>query len=438
MDTSSQGAAGPPPSETAALTGSQTRPRKQARTRLAIVAAAIALAAALAWALAPRPVEVEAAAVSLGHFETAIEEDAKTRLRDAYTVSAPLTGLLRRMSLREGDALAAGQEVARLQPSFAPMLDERSRREQQARLGAAQAQVRAAEAVLERAGIALLRARQDAARSEGLARGGFIAPSKLESDQMAEQAAQKERDSALAQRQIALHEVEQAQAALLASAARPAPATTAAAGGRGGADFIVRAPIAGRVTRVLQPSEAAVTVGAPLLELGDPARQEVVAELLTTDAMAAAPGTPVRIERWGGPPLRGRVRLVEPAAFTKISALGVEEQRVRVLIDMLDTPATPPGIAYRVTVRIVTFSGEHLKKIPASALFPLPGADGAMAVYAIENGRARLRPVRLGARNDMEAWLQAGLADGARVIVYPPATVRDGVRVKERSVAAPR
>lgn len=437
MDTSSHEATGPPPGETAALTGSQSRPRKRTRTRLAIGAAAMALAAALAWALAPRPVEVEAAAVSVGHFETAIEEDAKTRLRDAYTVSAPLTGLLRRIGLREGDAIAAGQEVARLQPSFAPMLDERSRREQQARLGAAQAQVRAAEAALEGAGIALTRARQDAARSEALARGGFIAPSKLESDQIAEQAAQKARDSALAQRQIALHEVEQAQAALLASAARPAPTTTvAAAGGRGGADFIVRAPIAGRVTRVMQPSEAAVTVGTPLLELGDPARQEVVAELLTTDAMAAAPGTPVRIERWGGPSLRGRVRLVEPAAFTKISALGVEEQRVRVLIDMLDTPAAPPGIAYRVTVRIVTFSGEHLKTIPASALFPLPGADGAMAVYAIENGRAKLRPVRLGARNDMEAWLQAGLPDGARVIVYPPATVRDGVRVKERSVAA--
>lgn len=403
----------------------------KARIKLAAGVGAALAAALLWWALSPRPVEVEAAGITVGPFETAIEEDGKTRLRDAYTVSAPLAGLLRRIALREGDAVVAGQPVAVLLPAYAPMLDERSRREQSARLGAAEAQVRAAAAALQRSDIALLRARQDAARSAGLAAGGFIAPSRLESDQLAVLAAQRERDNAEAQRQVALHEVEQSRAALLAASA--ASRATSAGAGRA---FTVRAPSGGRVTRVLQPSEAVVATGTPLLEIGDPRRIEVLAELLTTDAMAAVPGTPVRSERWGGPPLRATVRLVEPAAFTKISALGVEEQRVRVLIDLLDQPEPAPGIGYRVTVRVITLHRDGVRKIPASALFPVAGADNASAVYAIENGRARLRPVRLGARNDLEAWLLDGLPASARVIVYPGAAVRDGVRVKERTVAA--
>lgn len=396
------------------------------RARLALGATGAVLAAALLWALAPRPIEVEADGVRIGRFETVIEEDGRTRLRDAYTVSAPLAGLLRRITLREGDAVAAGQAVAFLQPAYAPLLDERSRREQQARLAAAQAQVDAAAATLARMDIALRRARQDEARSVDLARGGFVAQSRLESDQLAALAAQKDRDSADAQRLIALHEVEQSRAALAATAAPQRSAT-----------FVVHAPVAGRVTRVVQTSEAVVALGAPLLELGDPAALEVVAELLTTDAMACRPGVPVRIERWGGPPLRARVRLVEPAAFTKISALGVEEQRVRVLIDLLERPAPPPGIGYRVTVRVITKSHQQVRTIPVSALFPLPGIDGAMAVYAIEDGRARLRRVTLGGRNDLDAWLQAGLGDTARVIIYPAAAVRDGVRVSERTVTPP-
>ena len=400
------------------------------RTRLFIAVAGGALALALAWALAPRPIEVEAAAVTVGHFETAIEEDGKTRLRDAYTVSAPLAGLLRRIRLREGDPVTAGQAVAELLPANAPLLDERSRREQLARLGAALAQVDAATATLARMEVALRRALQDAARSSDLARAGFVAPSRLESDQLAALAAQKDRDSASAQRQIALHDVEQSRAAL-------ALTSTATASTPASAPFAVRAPVAGRVTRVVQTSEAVVPLGAPLLELGNPSALEVVAELLTTDAVACGPGTPVRIERWGGPPLRGRVRLVEPAAFTKVSALGVEEQRVRVLIDLLERGAVQPGIAYRVTVRLITLERDSVRKIPVSALFPLPGADGSMAVYAIEQGRATLRPVTLGGRNDLDAWLQGGLADGARVIVYPPSGVHDGARVRERTVAPP-
>ncbi|UOD28997.1 HlyD family efflux transporter periplasmic adaptor subunit [Massilia violaceinigra] len=402
------------------------------RTRrwLGIGGAAAGVLALLAWALAPRPVAVETARVGVGPLETAIEEDGKTRLRDHYLVSAPLAGLVGRIALREGDPVAAGAVVATLRPAFAPLLDQRARREQGARLGAAQAQVRAATAALERARIALRSARHDAQRSAELAQAGFVAASRLENDQLAALAAQTAFDSASAQRQIALHEVEQARAALDASAN---PANYNAG------KLAVRAPVDGRVLRVVQASEAVVALGTPLLELGDPRRLEVVAELLTADALQSRPGSPVRLDRWGGPALRGRVRLIEPAAFTKISALGVEEQRVRVLIDLLDAPgkADSLGVGYRVNVRIITLSVERVRKVPVSAVFPLPGstagAGGAMAVYAVRDGRARLTRVRLGARNDLEAWVRDGLAEGEQVVVYPAAEVRDGARVSVRS-----
>lgn len=403
-----------------------------ARRWLYLGAAGAVLVGALAWAFAPRPLQVEAARVSVGRFETAIEEDGKTRLHDQYVVSAPLAGLVGRIVLREGDPVAAGAIVASLRPTYAPLLDARARREQLARLGAAQAQVGAAQAALERAGIAVRQAEHEARRTAQLAREGFVAPSRLENDQLSALAASKERDSALAQRQIALHEVEQARAALEASgsAARSNTAT-----------FPLRAPIDGQVLRVVQTSEAVVAMGAPLLELGNPRKLEVVAELLTADALLARPGSEVRIDRWGGPPLKGRVKRIEPAAFTKISALGVEEQRVRVIIDLLEPPEKTAalGVAFRVNVRILTERHDNVLKVPVSAVFPLPGAgagqDGAMAVYAINAGKAQLKRVRLGARNDLEAWVQDGLAQGTQVIIYPATEVRDGTSVRVRDVA---
>lgn len=399
-----------------------------ARRWLYMGGAAAGLAVLVAWAFAPRPLAVETAAVTRGQFETAVEDDGKTRLVDQYLVSAPLAGQLQRITLREGDTVAAGAVVARLRPVRAPLLDERSRRQQEARLAAARAQVDAAGAQLERAEIALRRAQHDYARTAQLGQAGFVAASRLEAEQLAVQAAQRERDSVRAGRRIALHDVEQARAALesgtQAESSGPAPL------------FEVRAPVGGSVLRVIQASEASVPLGAPLLELGDPGRLEVVAELLTADAILARPGSPVRIERWGGPALEGRVRRVEPAAFTKISALGVEEQRVRVLIDLPEDAArTGLGVGYRVNVRILTARHDKVLKVPVSAVFPLPASGGAMGVYLAEGGRARLARVAIGARNDSEAWVRDGLAEGARVIVYPAAEIRDGASVRAREVA---
>jgi HlyD family secretion protein len=399
----------------------------QRRTLITTAAAALALAALLAWAFAPRPVPVETAQAAVGPFEQTLDEDGRTRLRERYVVSAPLTGRLARIALHEGDAVRAGDALATLTPALSPLLDERTRAELLARVQVAQAGARAAATRTEAARIAQQRARNELSRTEALARQGFVGPAKLDADLLANQAAAKELELAQDGQGIAARELEQARAALGA---------IGGAGGSSGGAFIVRAPVDGRVLRVLQPSEGVVALGTPLLELGDTRRLEVVAELLTADALQAVPGRAVRIERWGGPvTLAGTVRQVEPAAFTKVSALGVEEQRVRVLIDLTGPPAqwAALGDGFRVGVRIVVLQQPRALQVPVSAVFPRPAAQGGGdAVFVLQDGRARLRPVVLGARNAASAWVREGLADGDAVIVYPGAAVADGVRVAVR------
>ena len=409
-------------------------------------AAAAALVLVVAWAFAPRAVEVELSPVTRGHFETTVDEDGKTRLTDRYVVSAPLAGRLTRITLKEGDAVTADMPLAQLSSVLPAMLDERTLRELRARVEGAQDNVARTGSRIARAQVSLDQAKNEVRRSEQLAQQGFIAPIKVETDRLSTLGAQRELEAAAAERRMAAHELEQTQAAL--GAVRP-PATGAGAG-TGKSGFVVRAPSAGRVLRVLQTSEGTVTLGAPLFEIGDTHRMEIVAELLTTDALVARPGSRVMIERWGGPAaLEGRVRSVEPAAFTKVSALGVEEQRVRVVIDM--TSPQPEwealGDGFRVSVRIVTLAEVQAIQVPVSAVFPMPAgnqseasANGApataprFAVFVADEGRARLVPVALGARNGSTAWIRSGLAPAQQVIVYPPTTVRDGVRVKARKV----
>jgi HlyD family secretion protein len=410
------------------------------RTWFYAIALALALALAVAWAFAPRPVEVELAAVTQGRFESTIDEDGKTRLAERYVVSAPLAGRLSRITLREGDSVDADTTVATLTPVLPSMLDERTLRELQARVEGAQANIERAAARIERAKVALEQAMNESRRSEQLAQQGFIAPTKLEGDRLSALAAQREVDSAAAERHVATHDLEQARAAL--SAVRLPAGATAQRG------FALRAPVAGQVLRVLQTSEATVALGTPLLELGDIGQLEVVAELLTTDALAARPGSRVLIVRWGGPvTLEGRVSRVEPAGFTKVSALGVEEQRVRVLISITSPKEqwNALGDGFRVSVRIVTMSQDNAVQVPVSAVFPLPAegpfdANGAaqgeprMAVFVADGGRARMVPVTVASRNGSMAWVRRGLAPGISVIVYPPASVHDGARVSARKV----
>lgn len=318
--------------------------------------------------------------------------------------------------------------VATLAPMLAPMLDDRSQREQTARVQAAQAMAQRASARVERAKLAIAQVEVDLRRNEALARDGFVAATRLESDRLAAAAARREFEAAQQERHAAEHELEQAQAAL--GAVRPSgPAAT-------GRAFAVRSPIGGQVLRVLQPSAATVSLGAPLLEVGNLDQLEVVAELLTSDAMQAGVGTPVRIERWGGSaPLAGRVSRVEPAAFTKVSALGVEEQRVKVIIEITSPRAQwrTLGDGFRVEVHLLVLSADKAVKVPNSGVFPHPdGQPGRMAAFVIDGSRAKLVDVALRARNGSEDWVERGLAPGAQVVVYPPPAASDGVRVRIR------
>lgn len=384
------------------------------------IAAAAAAAAALAWAFSPRPIDVEVAAVTTGTFEEAIEEDGQTRLKDRYTISAPVASRLARITLREGDAVAAGDVVAVLTPVMSSMVDDRSAREAAARLRAASAGIERAAARVERARVALEEARLDLQRSEKLASDGFVSAARLDSARLALTAARRELDTASAEREVAVHE-----RALAAAALHPAGA------GVDGRPLAVRSPVSGVVLKLALQSESTIAPGAALLDVGDPARMEVVAELLTTDAVQARPGTRTVIERWGGPPVEGRVRRVEPGAFTKVSALGIEEQRVKVLVDIVDPPAvwSRLGDAFRVTVRVITKSADHALLVPVGAIFP---HQEHFAVYRLEGSRARLQPVELGGRNGTFAWVRKGLSAGQDVIVYPPSSIVDGKRVKVR------
>jgi HlyD family secretion protein len=386
------------------------------------IAAALTVAA-LVWAFAPRPTLVETGTVSEGRFEATVDEDARTRVRERYIVSAALAGTLGRIALREGDEVRAGDVLAALTPLTSPLTDERTLRAQRAGVAAAEAGIEGAEARLARARVATAQAKSDLERSESLARQGYVAAAKLDADRLAMQAAQREVEAATAEGHVARHQLEQARAAL---------ATVLGTGGAQRA-FKVLAPVSGRVLKVAQTSEGSVGLGTPLLELGDTERLEIVAELLTTEALRVQPGQRVHIERWGGEGvLQGKVRRVEPAAFTKVSALGVEEQRVRALID-ITSPAEQwrtLGDGFRVSVRIVTQQGERALLAPLGALFPRP--EGGMALFVVDGTRARLTPVELVARSLDAAWIKSGVEAGAVVVVYPPSSLADGTRVRRR------
>jgi HlyD family secretion protein len=391
------------------------------RTILSSVGAVAALLALLVWAFAPRPVPVETARVAAGPFEQSIEEDGRTRLKDRYTVSTPVAARLQRIALREGDRVGAGDTVAILIPLMSAMVDERSAREATARHHAARAAVQRANARMERAQIALDEAQLELHRTDKLVREGFLSESRLDTARFARAAAQHEQEAARAEREMAAHELAVAAAALL-------PVNPVLAG----RPLAVQAPVDGAVLHVAQPSESTLAAGAALMEIGDPARMEIVAELLTTDAVQAQPGSRAIIERWGGPAVEGRVRRVEPAAFTKVSALGIEEQRVKVLIDIESPPQAwaVMGDGFRVTVRVVTQSIDRGVLVPIGAVFPF--SDGGTAVYLVDGGRARLQPVELGGRNGSEAWVRTGVREGQRVILYPPPAITDGKRVQIR------
>jgi HlyD family secretion protein len=390
------------------------------RQVFAVAACALAVLAALAWAFAPRPVEVETTRVRTGLFEQAVEEDGRTRLKDRYTISSPVAARLMRITLRAGDAVHEGDVVAELLPVMSPMVDGRSMQEALARVGAANAGVERARAQAGQAAVALDESALELRRTEQLAAAGFVSPSKLDEARLSAAATRRALEAAAAAQDSAVQEQRLARASLTPSQAF-----------RTGGLLALRAPVAGRVLKVAQPSEATLAAGTALIEIGDPAQLEVVSELLTPDAVQARSGARVIIDRWGGPALEGRVRYVEPAAFTKVSALGIEEQRANAVIEVTSAPQAwrAVGDGFRVGVRIVTASVPQALMVPVGAVFP---HEGGMAVYVVEGHRASLRPLDIAGRNGSDAWLRGGLVAGQEVVLYPPAEVKDGARLHAR------
>lgn len=384
------------------------------------------LLALLVWAFMPTPTEVEVATVTQGRFERAVQEDGKTRVRDRYVVSTPLAGRVARIQLKQGDTVERAATIATLWPVTPALLDERSRAEQVARVGALQAAVARTQANVARAAAALEQARTELKRSEALAEQGFVSPTQNETGRLTVRLREKELESAHQDETVAHYEQEQARVALR-QFAQPAQNGLQRT-------FEVKAPVSAKVLKVLQQSEGIVLAGTPLMELGDPTQLEVAVDILTEDAAQIQPGTIVHLSNWGGPAvLTGQVRLIEPAAFTKVSALGVEEQRVNAIIDITSPPDKWPtlGDGFKVDVRVLVQVEENAVKVPVSALFPV-GARSAL--FILKGGRASLQKLDLVARNGMEAWIKSGLAPGTQVIVYPDNKLRNDDRVTPREV----
>jgi HlyD family secretion protein len=372
----------------------------------------LGLLALLVLALMPKPLAVELATVEAGTLQVTVDEDGETRARDRYVVAAPAAGRVSRIDLRDGDAVAQGQPVAELWPL---PLSSRERAEQLARIAAAEAALREAQSRSARSEADLAQRKRERVRTDELVSNRFVSPQAAEQARSAETLAAEEAAAAKARVRAAAADLEAARAALLAIDA-----------GRAGGAVTIRAPVAGRVLRIPERSERVVVAGTGLMTLGDPARLEVVVDVLSQDAVKVRPGMPVLLEGWGGPKaLRAQVRTVEPFAFTKVSALGVEEQRANIVADFVDPPGAL-GDGYRVEARIVVWSAENVLKVPASALFR---QGEKWAAFVSENGRARLRQVEVGQRSALEAQILDGLKAGEQVVRHPSNTIEDGTRV---------
>lgn len=385
------------------------------------------IVAGVIWFAWPRPVPVDFATAKAGPMEVTIDDEGKTRVRHVYTVSAPIAGRVLRISPPRhiGDQVTADETiVAVMQPPPPTFVDVRSREELQATTAAAEAAVKLAEAEVRRLEVALEFSRSELKRAETLSRTNTISARALEKARFDVDTNVAALASTKAQLEVRRHDLHNAQARLI----EPSNVTPDS---NPRCCIQLRAPVTGRVLKINQESEAIVQVGAPLIEIGDPFDLEIVAELLSTDAVQINTGASVQIDGWGGPPIKGRVVRVDPAGFLKVSALGIEEQRVRTIIDFVDPPSawSRLGHDYRVIVHVNIWSAENALTVPVSALFR-KGDD--WAVFAVKDGRARSTIVKIGHRNSRVAEVLSGVSAGSQVILHPSDRIRDRTAVSER------
>jgi len=398
--------------------------KAEVRRRVLVITVGAVVALGLVYGFLPKPVSVDAVAARRGPMRVTVEEEGRTRVKDRFVVSAPVPGYLRRIALDVGDTISKGRQIATLEPLQAAVLDPRSRAEAEATVAAAQASL---DAFRERARAATADAeyaRERNIRMKRLVEGGFVSRDDFEQSDSEFKKAEATRHAAEAAVTAAQADLARAESALRYSAAER--------GASGGKSVVIRSPVSGKVLKLHRESEGVVNAAEPLLDIGDPRTMEIKAEVLSADAVKIRKGMPVVFERWGGEkPLLGRVRVVEPAGFTKISSLGVEEQRVLVIADF-----TSPfdlweslGDAYRLDASFIIWEGQNVLQVPASALFRK--GDG-WALFIIENKRARLRQVEIGHRNGLIAEIVSGLNEGEMVVSHPDDEVKDGARVKVR------
>lgn len=388
---------------------------------LAFVLAVVAMVV-VAWM--PKPLPVETAQVERGELTVTVSEDGRSRVKDRFVVSAPLAGKLARIELHPGDEVEEGAVIARIAPVASPLMDVRTREQAEARVAAAKAGTKQARAQIVRAKAALKYAEQEVEQVRPLVSSGVESKVTLERLLLDERTRGAELTSAEFAARVAAHELEMAKSVLGRFDGDEAEEDPSE-------QLEVTSPIAGRVLAVIQQSEGVVPAGTQLVEIGDPSALEVVVDVLTRDAVQIEHGAPATIERWGGEPLRANVRLVEPSAFTRLSSLGVEEQRVNAVLD-IDQPYedwASLGDGYRVEAKITIWRAEDVLKVPSSALFR---HEDGWAVFAVRDTLAELVPVEIGRRNGLEAQIESGLEAGERVILHPSDRVEEGTMVSWR------
>jgi HlyD family secretion protein len=421
-------------------------------SKLFVLFVGLLVVAGLVYAFMPEPVEVDLVAVERGDVRVTVDEDGKTRIREKYVVSAPLNGRILRIGMDPGDPVTAGKTLlTMIEPRDPELLDARSVAQAEARVKAAEAALRQAEPNLQRARDAQAHAEADLTRARKTREANAMTQDELEDYEFAFRQRSEELRAARIAEEIARFELQQAEAALIRSKPRIQDetllVTSGTSDGNGhdeqsegangaqepnGWNLPIYSPIDGRVLRVLQESSAVVTPGTPLVELGDPGDLEVEIDVLSRDAVKINPGDLVLLEHWGGArPLRGQVRIVEPSGFTKISTLGVEEQRVYVIVDLVEPPEERPslGDGFRVEARVVIDEAKDVLRVPTSSLFRVGNRH---AVFLVIDDVVHRRHVRVGRQNGLEAEILQGLAQGDRVILHPSDRVEEGVKVTQR------
>lgn len=397
--------------------------------RISGIAAFGLIAAAAVWFAWQQPIPVDLATVTEGPMEVTVDDEAKTEVRHVYTMSAPIAGKVLRISPPHhvGDQVTKDETVmAVMQPTAPSFHDIRTHEELLAALDAAEAALAFAEAEVKRLEAALGYSRTRLGRAEKLAKTGAIPQEALDKARFDVDTNEAALATAKAQVEVRRNERAMVEARLGQPADGAAQSDPACC-------IQLRAPVSGRILKIIQESEGMVQAGAPLVEIGDPLDLQVVADLLSTDAVHIKPGAGVRVDGWGGPTLHGKVTRVDPAGFLKVSALGIEEQRVHIEIDFVDPPEawSPLGHDYRVIVHVTTWRDDNALTLPVAALFR-QGDD--WAVYLVKDGRARANVVKVGHRNNRVAEVESGLSEGDRVVLHPSDRVGDGVAVAERNV----